>query len=431
MTRLILLFALLTMTACGGGSDGSAASHADVASDTPTPQPDTSPGEDASSVDITLGECVPGSVACVDDTSWVSCDASGELGDAVACEAGTTCVEGHCRVPLCTPLETRCISWTRHRTCEASGLHWGEATSCGVDEICHEGQCLTCFPGEPTCATMIATAVCGEDGRSFPVDDITSCQGEGEHCHEPSGVCLVSTCTAGQTVCAGAMGYHDCLASGTLFSPEITPCQTGQLCTNATCSKPICSPQPVLFVVDRTGALADDWAAYRAGIKAATAAHPDALYGFMPFPMAFGCPGPGPGDLPRFAVGADADIDVWFDTVKKSAGEAALQHILQTVLDRAHELFGGNGGRVVLISSGSADCGSDADAIGAVVAALRLDHGVRTFVIGHRASLGLYPELDAAHAEGGSGWDDWEETSYDLDVAKALVAALEDVPSCQ
>jgi len=394
--------------------------------------PSTDPDVESTPADVddaaTAG-CEPGTRVCVDDATWATCNATGELEGASACEDGMTCGSGHCRMSLCEPGESRCASWTVHRTCAPSGLTWEEPQPCGTHEVCHEGACLTCFPGQPTCATFVASAICGDDGLSFPIDDIASCTA-GENCHEPTGLCLAPACTAGETVCAGALGTHACLDSGTTLSPELTPCATGETCADASCGPAACAPHPVLFVVDRTGTFDEDWAAYRSAIKDATAAHPSALYGFMPFPMAFGCPDLGAGELPRFPVEANADVDQWFDTVPKSAGEAALQHVLQTVLDRAHELFVGNGGRVVLISSGAADCDSDDDAIAAIVAALRIDHDVRTYVIGHRASQGLYKALDAAHSEGGSGWDDWEETSYDLDLKAAVEAALEDVPGC-
>ncbi|MDP6943417.1 MAG: hypothetical protein QF464_04645 [Myxococcota bacterium] len=420
MRRLIVITLALFGMACGSSpaTDGDAL---DVTGDTTS--------IDVTTEEVTPTGCDPGTATCVDPTSWATCGSDGSPGEAVACGDGTVCDAGQCRGSLCAGGETRCASWTVHRTCEDGGTRWGPPTSCGVDEICHDGQCLTCFPGHKTCATLVASAVCGDDGLSFPIDDIISCP-TGENCHEPTGICLAPTCTADETACSGALGYHTCLGSETQFSPEITPCATGETCANSVCSPATCAPYPVLFVVDRTGAFDEDWDAYRAAIETATADHPHALYGFMPFPMAFGCPDPGAGDLPRFPSEADADIDAWFDTVPKSSGKAALQHVLQTVLDRTHELFVGNGGRVVLISSGSADCGSDADAIGAIVASLRLDHDVRTYVIGHRASQGLYPALDAAHAQGGSGWDDWEETSYELDLTTALTAALSDVPGC-
>jgi len=426
MKRRLFLFLFLLLAACGG--DPAPASPDTLSAATDSSAADAG-AEDGEGIDEVSSGCEPGAVTCVDEASWAACDEAGELGEAVACEVGTGCVAGHCRSPLCTPGEVRCVSWTRRRTCESGGARWGDAVACGVDEICHTGKCLTCFPGEPTCATLAASTVCADDGLTFPMDTIAPCEA-GQSCHEPSGNCLETACAANETTCAGALGTHECLASGTDFSPEITPCDPGETCASASCAEAACPPQPVLFVVDRTGAFDEDWDAYRSGIEAATAAHPGALYGFMPFPMAFGCPEPGAGDLPRFPIQADADVNEWFDTVPKSAGKAALQRVLQVVLDRAQEIFAGNGGRLVLISSGSADCDSDADTIGALVTALRLDHGVRTFVIGHRASAGFYPALDAAHAQGGSGWADWKETSFDLDVAAAMQAALEDLPPC-
>jgi hypothetical protein len=416
----LLLCVLLSLTACGSAPPPS------PASDTETPLE----GGDSQSEDIgALEGCEPATRTCVDDASWATCDEDLTWGPSSPCESGTTCLEGHCRLPLCTPDSVRCASWTVRRRCEASGLRWSAPEACGVDEICHDGACLTCVPGQPTCATLFASATCGDDGVSFPMDEISSCGG-GERCHEPTGICLTEECTAGETVCSGALGLHDCLPSGTRFSPEVVPCAPGELCSDAGCLEVACAPYPVLFLVDRTGAIGGDWSSFESAIEQAHAAHPATALGFMPFPMAFGCPDPGAGDLPRFPVESAPDIAGWFNTVTASAGEAALQFVLQTVLDRAHEIFANNGGRIILLSSGEAECGSDTEAIRGIVAALRIDYGVGTYVIGHRASSGPYDALEAAHAAGGSNWETWRETSYDLDLTQAVLDAMQGLPAC-
>ena len=421
MKRLFLC-ALLGLVACGEA--------------TSTTQPDDSPLGDASAGDTSasassdvLEGCQPGAKTCTGDDAFAVCQEDRTWGSSSTCDPLTTCLDGHCRAALCTPDSVRCASWTVRRRCESSGLRWLEPEPCGTDEICHEGACLTCFPGEPTCATLVASAVCGDDGVSFPMDDISSCSGD-ERCHEPTGICLAETCTAGETVCSGILGLHDCLPSGTRFSPEVVPCGPGQRCSNAGCIDLPCAPYPVLFMVDRTGAIGGDWGSFQSAIEQAKEEHPSASMGFMPFPMAFGCPEPGAGDLPRFPIDGLPDISEWFSTVSASAGEAALEFVLQTVLDRAHEIFAGNPGRIILISSGDAECESSAEAIGAIVAALRIDHDIHTYVIGHRASSGPYDALEAAHAAGGSGWDEWKETSYDLDLTQAVLSAMQGIPIC-
>ncbi|MGB0590069.1 MAG: hypothetical protein ACPGU1_10355 [Myxococcota bacterium] len=420
--KFLILCLLLSLTACGEAT--STSDTADVTISAPS-------GGDALQVDVSsdLAGCEPTTRVCEDDGTWSVCNDQRTWGPPNVCEAGTTCLDGHCRVPLCTPESVRCASWTVRRRCEASGLKWAAPEPCGTDEICHEGQCLTCFPGEPTCATLVASAICGEDGVSFPMDDISSCGGE-ERCHEPTGICLAEECTAGDTVCSGILGLHDCLPSGTRFSPEVVPCGPSEVCSAAGCTAVPCAPYPVLFLVDRTGAVGSDWSSFQAAIEAAQDEQPSASLGFMPFPMAFGCPQAEAGALPRFPVESAPDISEWFSTVTASAGEAALEFVFQTILDRAHEIFAGNAGRIILISSGEAECGSNAEAIGAAVAALRIDHAIQTYVIGHRASSGPYDGLEAAHAQGGSSWETWRETSYDLDLTQAVLAAMQELPTC-
>lgn len=417
-----ILSLLLGLSACADGPADQRPSQMDATGAIETVS-DTNPQRPG-------GEgCEPGALSCADKSATMRCSEALEWGAPQPCASDEGCLNGYCRSALCSPGEVRCVSWTVRRECDASGLSWSQPQSCGTDEICHEGACVTCFPSEPTCATLFASAICSEDGMTFPLDDISSCGGE-ERCHEPSGVCLETTCEAGERRCAGTFGVHECLASETRFSPEVTPCEHGHVCSEGSCIEIACTPHPVLFLVDRTGAVGGDWASFQSAIEAAQDAYPTAAFGFMPFPMAFGCPEAGPGALPRFPIQQDADIAEWFGTVSASAGQAALEQAFQTLLDRAHEIFAGNPARVVLISSGDAECASDPQSLGRVVEALRLDHQIHTFVIGHRASSGPYDALDAIHAQGGSTWESWRETSYDLDLKQAINAAMEGTPAC-
>ncbi len=374
-------------------------------------------------------QCAEGLRVCEDEQRYAVCDASGALGESIPCEADRRCLDGHCRSALCEPLEVRCASWTRARQCDATGLRWGPPEPCGQDEICHDGQCLTCVPNETTCASFAAYGTCSEDGRSFSPEDITSCQG-GERCHEASGVCLEPTCEEGQRVCAGSFGFQDCLPSETRFTPETSPCAQGEICNEGVCEPTSCTPSPVLFLVDRTGAIGGDWQSFKGAFEEAQNAQPLAAFGFMPFPMAFGCPEPGAGPLPRFPIQSNADIAGWFKEVSASAGEAALQYIFETILLRAHEVFNGYAGRIILVSSGEAECDSSPEALRAIIEALRVDYDITTYVIGHRASAGPYEALDAAHEAGGSLWESWKETSYDLDLTQAVLSAMEGTPAC-
>ena len=414
---LSLCFLLI---ACGGEDLLSSSSEGDALVNTP---------QGASDAESSGALCVEGEALCLDERSYGICGSEGVLGEATLCEPDRRCFKGECRLALCEADEVRCASWTRHRSCDASGVTWGPPESCPKDQVCHEGQCLTCVPEASTCATLAASVTCSADGLYFPMEEISSCPGD-EHCHEPSGVCLETSCTAGQRTCAGSLGFHDCLPSATLFSPEISPCESTELCAEGVCTESPCVPPPVLFVVDRTSAVGGDWQAFESAIKAAQEAAPSAAFGFMPFPMAFGCPSTGSGALPRFPVELNANIDMWFQEVSASAGEAALQHTFETLLMRAQEIFNVYGGKIVLISSGSADCDTSSEELAALIEALRFDHGVTTYVIGHRASLGPYPALDAAHAAGGSAWETWKESSYDFDLTQAILAAMEETPEC-
>ena len=104
MKRLILI-TLLGLGACGETTPSPAdISSIDVHEDAAE--------EHTDAIGVDSGGCQPGTRLCIDEVTWTECDDTGSVQGSNDCDEGTTCLDGHCRVPLCTPGTERCVSWT-------------------------------------------------------------------------------------------------------------------------------------------------------------------------------------------------------------------------------------------------------------------------------------------------------------------------------
>lgn len=403
---------------CGGeGSGAEEGTLSDGSSSTPS--------------DVLAEPCTPDSLACIDATQPGQCDANGALTPLTPCEVGQTCRGGQCRGPLCTPSTATCVGWSALKTCSFDGLYYEDVMRCPDGEICHEGRCQVCVPGQATCATMAAYATCDEDGQGFPMETINSCEGI-TNCHEPSGLCLELSCSPGEAECAGGLARTICLESGTGYKPDRLPCEQQTRCIDGQCIDDPCAFEPVLFVVDRTDIVAEDWDAYREAIAERVDAMPDTMYGFMPYPMAFGCP-EGLPEAPQEPIGkvTSADIERWFNETISSAGEAPLERVFEAILKRVEENFAGRPARIILMSAGRATCGTDLSRLTNIVATLHADYDIQTYVLGHRITpTAVNPTLSAIVEAGGSGWEDFERTYYASAISQAIERALTDLETC-
>lgn len=122
-----------------------------------------------------------------------ACDAS--------CEAGEVCYQGGCvqcaaGLP-CTPPNKPCHAgqWncTGQPACEDTNVHVQDGNECGVNQVCHDGECVVCVAGQS---------------------------------------CVPSECRAGQTDCG--TGEQLCLESGN--APNGTSCGQGDyVCNEGSC----------------------------------------------------------------------------------------------------------------------------------------------------------------------------------------------------
>ena len=109
-----------------------------------------------------------------------------------------------------------------HDSCPgADGEVLGSCGSCGDEQICHEGACLVCVPGEAFCASDTLAA---------------TCNGAGTGSEDGSSVdCSDSFCENGACACVPSCGVGNCGDDGCGGScpPEI--CDDGNPCTEDAC----------------------------------------------------------------------------------------------------------------------------------------------------------------------------------------------------
>ncbi len=217
--------------------------------------PDSRPRPDAEACEDRCTEndrqCVTGGYQeCGDFDS----DPCLEWGPVVACSAGEKCIDGDCQdtcVDECTDGSVKCnTDGTATIACElntTSGCwEWGAEVACNGGETCSGGQCSTTCVDECTegsrqcsgdgyqiCATDHDADACTEWGA------VTAC-GSTESCSD--GYCsttCTNECTQGSVQCSGSTGVQSCGdfdSDPCLEWGPVVPCDTGETCSNGTCS---------------------------------------------------------------------------------------------------------------------------------------------------------------------------------------------------
>lgn len=198
-------------------------------------------GGDASNPDAAVDGADAGADAAVDGAD---ADSGGDAADASSgCDAGGACVPTNkCHVGALS-----CVGGTP--ACTDTGVPVSNGSSCGPNEVCNAGNCVSCTAGvvctpanachvgATSCAT--GTSVCGDTGN--PVPNGTAC--------DPGSVCNGGTCvacnagascvpsnpcyTTGQIVCS--TGSPVCTPTGSPL-PDGTGCGTNMVCGGGTCN---------------------------------------------------------------------------------------------------------------------------------------------------------------------------------------------------
>ncbi len=154
-------------------------------------------------------------------------DCDGVVDNGATCpNAGDVCVNGTC-VGHCGNLENPCLNG---RSCNETT---GECVdpkcvgvTCGVDQVCHDGQCDTACDG----------VVCPHGQTCLNDACIDLCAGvtcaSGDACRD--GVCFAGCAACGGITCDAPLSCDS--ASGACVDPSCaTPCPSGKYCSSGTC----------------------------------------------------------------------------------------------------------------------------------------------------------------------------------------------------
>ena len=186
---LLWMGAACLLWSCGGETEGSGESPAEVDgadvtptdddSNTPTPDPGKVPDTTGSTVD----QCVVGASKCHDPHTAKVCNALGDSWELQPCMQGTSCSAGACKLLTCTPGELlgTCATDTSMEVCDGTGTGV-EYYFCDISKpVCHQGECkdLKCLPGAKQCKGVTAIESCKSDGTGFEVSELC---GEGGIC---------------------------------------------------------------------------------------------------------------------------------------------------------------------------------------------------------------------------------------------------------
>jgi cysteine-rich repeat protein len=190
-------------------------------------------------------ECAGEDVYCIGDT-LVQCGPDGRLVVLEECaQSGSYCDDAAdaCRPRNCTPGVRRCTEDAHAvEVCDARGIAYEPAESCGEDEICRDGVCrvVVCSPAQTFCLDERTRALCDASGVGYTP---LPCAAE-ERCVEgdDGAECIGTACTPGATRClVSGLGFETCNASGTGFG-DPTSCGEEAFCQDGECFARRCTP---------------------------------------------------------------------------------------------------------------------------------------------------------------------------------------------
>ncbi len=196
------------------------------------------------------GECValpcgPGSARCASLGAREVCDARGEGYASVACAPSEACREGECLPQVCVPGNPRCAagSLATREVCAVDGLSY-EPAPCGTSETCNgAGGCTpwVCTPDHFSCADVNTRVQCNATGTATVPGACAGSAANGYACLG-DGVCAERVCAPGSTSssCASVLATRVCTEDGQGFVAVL--CATDQSCSSGACRARVCTP---------------------------------------------------------------------------------------------------------------------------------------------------------------------------------------------
>ncbi len=301
---------------------------------------------------------------------------------------------------------------------------------------------VSCTPWERRCVSQTETATCGADGRSWGPPALCA---DGEICVVATGQCTPSFCRPWARECTGPAAFHICLEDGSAWSPEEV-CEAGDRCDQGRCLAGECVPA-VMFLVDRSSSMAEQWDDVQNSIRGVVAANPSMYFGVSAFPARDGFfqAGCTTGDgWPHVPIQGDASTVVfdWFSSHEPN-GATPLAGSLEWMSQNVAAVWGGaiEGSYLVVLSDGEDTCSCGGypedseqrldclvDEIAGYTQALAAA-SVRTYVIGYNY-WGDPEQLNAIAANGGTSETEYIPAGSEESLTNVFERLMTDMKLC-
>lgn len=304
-----------------------------------------------------------------------------------------------------------------------------------------DGGGFACQPGKRYCIDLYTSAICNSKGDG-PTNE-TPCKGE-TLCDDDDGKCHEPYCKPGHHQCTTPTTYRTCDEIGSGWSDDVA-CPEEHFCTNlgdlgAECYYRRCLGNVVLMV-DRSGSMFDDWSTLQNSVGKVLESNPKALFGLVGFPIP-GTPCGTKGDLDvAMQPNNTFDFTAYFGG-SQPWGATPLAAAMQAFEAQADQIFGEDGGTLIVFSDGADTCAYpelegdpvareaaiEAD-LSASAAKLFLDHDVQTYVIGYNYD-GNPGELNAIAASGGTPLTQYISVGSESELDNAFSGIVKDFKLC-
>ena len=387
---------------------------------------------DTAASDGDVWTCEPGEHVCTSEMSWGVCTPGGtSVGVTHTCASTARCDPdvGVCLPLLCEPGALACADWQTVEICNALGTKHDGQGLCPDSGVCEDGVCRPCWAGQPACQSLHSVGMCKADGTGIVDGSLTMCPAD-QVCWGAQGEGIVPVCQPDSWRCLNPFVYQACNETGSQWKSSET-CPEDFVCKDGGCVYAPCVPT-VLFLVDRSGSMADRWAAVYASVSALVADNPDAIFGLMDFPTAFGSTacGTDSGMQIGFSFAETALFDAYF-VATSPEGATPLVDAVETISYHAQNIFGVYRGNLVVLSDGADTC-TDSEVLTrleAAVTQLSVVHGVSTYVIGY-AYEGDASQLDVMAAAGSTSFTTHVVAGDEASLVDAFNGVVDDIKIC-
>lgn len=211
--------------------------------------------------------CIPGQTVCQGET-LVVCDADGVPVESRNCALADLWCNGaslpaSCDPRTCEPGVVRCDEGGQRLQCAPNGSRESAIAPCGEEERCSEGLCLptSCEAGERSCLDSFSIGVCDDSGTELTVQ---TCE-EGTYCNVATASCVAQECDPDVSRCLNGTTVEVCNSLGSGYAVPL-PCPSATSCVAGACVERVCTPGARFCDADANAAVCNESGTAIAGV---------------------------------------------------------------------------------------------------------------------------------------------------------------------